>query len=260
MGLSLASQMALMLGRQNAGGASPLNILGSSLIAWWSADRADLITLSGNAVTSWKDVVAGYEGAQGLSAARPIYSATSFGGAPSLFFDGNDDRLECTDAALLAALPDGANPCEIWAIAQQDALAADTSTRYLASYGGALTATRRLTRGVSGGVNRGQMVVGTGAGSTTVSNANVDLSGRLYMTGRVGATETQVDVGSNAGTPAAVVPATALDPVRFRIGSNDASTPAGFWSGQVRHVLLILPNITADQRTAMRAWSATQVP
>jgi hypothetical protein len=41
------------------GGISPVTILGESLLAWWTADRADLITLSGTQVTSWKDDVWG---------------------------------------------------------------------------------------------------------------------------------------------------------------------------------------------------------
>src|SRR5688500_3331977 len=74
-------------------GVSPVTILGASLLAWWTADRADLITLSGSQVTSWKDVVAGYDVVQGVGGSRPLWSATSFNGAPSLTFDAIDDEL-----------------------------------------------------------------------------------------------------------------------------------------------------------------------
>ena len=59
--------------------------LGASLLAYWNADRSDLITLNTNKVTSWKDTVNAYDAVQGTDAARPTYANKS------LTFDGTDD-------------------------------------------------------------------------------------------------------------------------------------------------------------------------
>jgi len=74
----------------------------------------------GAQVTSWRDVKAGYNMVQAASAARPIYSATSWAGvAPPITLDGVDDELSCTDAALLVALPAGAAAGDLWALFDQ---------------------------------------------------------------------------------------------------------------------------------------------
>src|SRR3546814_1301288 len=67
--------------------------LGASLLGWWIADLLDLISRSGVQVTGWRDVVEGYNLAQAISGARPLYSATVFGGAPGVDFDGTHDYL-----------------------------------------------------------------------------------------------------------------------------------------------------------------------
>lgn len=231
---------------------SPLD-LGASLIAWWTTDRADLITLNSTAVTSWKDVVGGYDAVQAVSAARPIYSATSFNGAPGVSFDGVDDELTSTDAALLAALPDGAEPGELWGVAQQNALVADSSPKILASYGGATSPTRRgLERVVATGVNRGRIVTGTGASAPTVVDTTVDLSSRHVMRGRWTATDNGVAVDNATEVTAAVVPATTV--LRLRFGSISNTAPTNFWSGPVRDILAT-GSLTAPQIAALNAWA-----
>ncbi len=249
IGLSLALPNAALWG----GGVSPVTILGSSLLAWWTADRADLITLSGAQVTSWKDVTHSYDAVQAVSGARPLYSATSFNGAPGLTYDGTDDELTCTNAALLAALPDGAEPSEMWGIAQQNALVADTGVRILISAGAATSTTRRgLERAVNTGINRLRLLTGTGGSSTTLIGTVSELGSRHVMRGRWSSTDHGVSVDDAAETAGAVVPATTLS--RVRIGSVSNTTPANFWSGPVRDVLATGP-LSAAQIAALNAWA-----
>ena len=44
--------------------------LGSDLFACWDAERSDLITHVGGAVSSWKDIVGGYDVVQAVGAAQ----------------------------------------------------------------------------------------------------------------------------------------------------------------------------------------------
>lgn len=250
LGLSLAIPNMAVLG---SGGVSPVTILGPSLLAWWTADRADLITLSGAQVTSWKDVVAGYDAVQAVSGSRLIYGATSFNGMPGLTADGVDDEMTCADAGLLAALPDAAEPGEIWGVAQQNALVADSSPKILASYGGATSPTRRgLERVVATGVNRGRIVTGTGASAPTVVDTAVDLSGRHVMRGRWAVTDNGVAVDTSAEVTAAAVPATTV--LRLRIGAISNTAAANFWSGVVRDIVVTGP-LSAAQIAALKAWA-----
>lgn len=234
------------------GGVSPVTILGASLLAWWTVDRADLITLSGTQVTSWKDVAHGYDAVQAVSGARPIYSFTSFNGAPGVSFDGTDDELTSLDAALLAALPDGAEAGEIWAIVQQDALAADATNRAPASYGANTNTTRRLTRTVVTGVNRGRLQIGSGAASSNATGTVVDLSGRHVLRGQVGGASSELTV--DQATPVSVVVVPATTNTRLRLGAGDAAAAANFHQGQIRDVLFTGP-LSAAQVAALNAWA-----
>lgn len=234
--------------------SNPITFLGASLLAWWTADRADLITLSGAAVTSWKDVTNGYDALQGVSASRPTYSATGFSGAPGVTSDGIDDELTCTDAGLLAALPVGASPSELWAIVQQDAIGTDATVRSILSYGDtSANLQRNLRRLNPGNVNRGAITIGTGAGNTSAINTGVDMSSRHLLRGEVLATTGAASVDGTTMTPGAAVPATAAA-ARVRLFGSASAAASSFWNGKARDFLITLP-LTAGQVTALEAWA-----
>jgi hypothetical protein len=210
--------------------------LGASLLGFWDPQRADLITQSAGAVSSFKDTVAAYDTAQATGSSQPAYSATSFNSGPGLTFDGTDDFLGMESVPF----PTGANPCEIWALVDQTALVADTNVRRAAHYGGAsINASRGIGRSVVGGVNRASVFVGSGSAVTQVDNTSVILSGRHVLRGVIGATEARIDVDGVAGTPTSVVPAT--DTTRFRIGASSNTSAANFWQGGIGGVLVTAP-------------------
>lgn len=234
-------------------GGDPISILGSSLIAWWTADRADLISLSGSAVTSWRDVTHGYDAAQAVSASRPAYSATSFNGAPAVTFDGADDELTATDVGLLAALPDGAEPGFIINIAGQSALPADTGLRYALSYGGSINVARRQGREVVTGVNRGRTLTGSGAANSAVTDTLVDLSTRHVLISEFTATAQTVNVDNAGATSGAIVPATSI--TRLRLGAGDGAAAATFWNGPIRDSIITTGPIASDVWARLMAWA-----
>ncbi|MDQ5978556.1 MAG: hypothetical protein QG602_1530 [Verrucomicrobiota bacterium] len=242
-GLSLSMQ-----GRGRAGVAwMPLN-LGAALLAWWCADRSDLITLSGNQVTSWKDAKNAYDAVQAVSAARPTWSATGFNGAPGLTLDGIDDCLGMASQPF----PSGSDPVEIWGVVQQDALPADTGVRHLISYGGGAATTRRtLSRVVSGGVNRGAAQIGNGTANPSPANTTIDLSSRHLARSIVTSTTASVSVDASALTSLSVVPATGA--ARLRIGASDGAAPSAFWSGKIRDVV-ITSALSTDEATQLQSY------
>ena len=241
------------LGHAPRTGYNPVSALGSDLIAYWDANRSDLMTIGGGgAISSWRDIKAGYDAVQGTGAAQPVWSATSFNGAPGVTGDGVDDELTCTTAGLLAALPAGATPCSLWAVAKQDALPADATGRYVGGYG-SLSAndSRLMLRLVSGGVNRQSGRVGSGAGSTFADVTTVDFSSRHASVVHVGATASQSATDGVLGASQAVVPATTV--ARLRLFAT-ASVVAGlFWQGQIAAFLVTKP-LDAAKAAALQSY------
>lgn len=238
---------------RNAGSAwTPLD-LSAAPYAWWSADRADLITLSGSLVTSWKDVVAGYDKVQGVGTARPAYSATSFNGAPAVDYDGSDDQLTLTGVPV--SFPIGDDPVEIWVVFDNEAPGADTTTRRIFNYGGTSNNNSRalILLGVSG-TQRLQGYTGTGASSVFTAQADADATGRhaarLAVTGT--GVALAIDGGAlNSETPG--VSATTDTMVRSGLGTNGS----GALNGKIRHIVVTQP-LSGDDLTAMWAWAQIQ--
>jgi hypothetical protein len=220
---------------------TPLD-LGADLLAWWDAEYDPLlITETAGAVSSWKDIVGAYDVVQGTGAAQPIYSATSFNGTGGVTFDGTDDEL--TLVGVPAGLPTGANPCEMWALVDQTQGAATAGFLAILAYGNTGGTSRHVRRATDGSTNRANILVNNNA-----SNTNVDFSGRHVVRGIVGATTSNMNVDSVAGTDLVEVPNTAT--TRVRIGAQCNTAAAGFWKGVIASVLVTAP-LSAGEATQM---------
>ncbi len=209
---------------------SPVRALGSDLVAFWDANRSDLITIV-TGVSSWKDVVAGYDAAQATGGLQPVYSATSYNGAPGVTFDGTDDQLTCLDAALLAALPAAAVPGEIWLVSQDGA---SSGTRYFGSYGGALNTGRAIGGAGAGRTANGS--VGDGAAQQQINSIG-SAAGRHVTRVQIGAASTilTLDGVVDPAAPLSVVPSTTN--TRLRLGAGPASSAGTFAQGVLSAVL-----------------------
>ena len=241
-------QLAAVGRLMNPGGRGAWNPLrlGSSLLAWWSADRPDLMTLSGSQVTTWRDIVAGYAPTQGVSGSRPIYSATSFNGAAGVTFDGVDDYLELASQPF----PSGAVPSEIWALVDQTSLVADTTARIMIGYGGNSGNTARLLyRSVVSAQNR--VTVQTGLGGSVVNqNLAADFSGRHV--GRAIFTATTISValdGTVSSTQAAI---SNTSTTLMRLG-NGTSASSNYFKGVMRDAIITGP-LSAAQAALLEAY------
>lgn len=221
--------------------------LGASLLAWWDANRSDLITQSSNKVSSWLDIVGGYNVVQATDANRPVYSATSFNGYPGLTGNGTSQYLRL--ATVPAGIPTGANPSELWVLVDQTALVADATTRIAFGYGNLSSTYRTVQRAVISGANRAQATIGSGAGSSNAANSSVDFSGRHVVRLIVSATASQPDVDAIAGSSASIVPGTASNFLTL------FATPAAvnWWQGVIAAVLVTAP-LSASEAVQMYAY------
>lgn len=73
---------------------SPL-LLGTSLVAWWSALQSSSITLVGSNVSAWSSIVGGVTVTQGTSANQPTYSSMALNGLPAVVGNGSSTYLRC---------------------------------------------------------------------------------------------------------------------------------------------------------------------
>ncbi len=247
--MSMNLGIGIGIGKRRGGRWTPLS-LGSKVLAWWTADRADLITLSGSQMTSWKDVVGGYDCVQAVAGSRPLWSATSFNGAPAATFDSADDEM--TLAGVPVAFPTSSAPGEIWGILQQDALPADGSTRRLFAYGGTTNNdSRYATRTVAGGVNRGGLTAGTGAATVSAADSTVNYSSRHVQRSVITGSQIRLSVDNGAMTSdVACVPATGT--TRVRIGASTGGI--GFWNGKIRDIV-VTSILTTNEAAALLAWA-----
>ena len=218
-------------------------VLSSSLIAWWDASRSDLITQAGGVVSSWRDIVGGYAAIQATGAAQPAYSATGFNGFPVISGDGVDDEL--TFAPLPAGFPTGATACEEWYLVDQKSLVADTTTRTIGSYGGAVT--RSLRRLVTTGVNRAQ----TSDSGSTVSHGTADFSNRHVVRLIATGTQVNIEVDGVVGVVASQVSATSTSRLRFFAGSGTSA--AAFALAGISERVITLP-LSATNAALMLAY------
>lgn len=223
-------------------------LFASTVLAWWNADRADLITQSGGIVSAWADSMSGLVISQNSIGARPAYLPTGFGNAPCVSFDGVDDALEGS----AATFPSGSIPGEVWGVLAQDALASESGStaRGAINYGGqSATTARGLRRLVTGGVNRLLAVGGDGAATSLATLNTVDFSGRhvARSTHGPGGTTVRADGSAPASNPA--VPATATD--RIRLGALSGTSTTNPWLGRIRDAL-VTRELTPDQATHLQ--------
>lgn len=234
-------------------GWTPL-VLGSDLLAWWDAGAG--ISLSGSSVTAWADRKGGYLAEQSLSGSRPLWSETSFNGAPGVTFDGNDDEVTCTAAALLAALPTGAAAGELWLVGQQSELAVSGSiTKIAMAYGGADGFSRRaIGRGRPSTVNRALVSVGVSGLINTPTDETVDFSSRHLVRGVIGNGAT-IYVDGGPGT--SVAGASTTSAARLRLGSSANTAASAFWKGLIRDAIFTLP-LSTEKAALMQTWGLTR--
>jgi hypothetical protein len=238
------------LGLLGGGGRpyNPMTALGPSLLAWWDADQsywgANGSMTMATGVSSWKDIVAGYNATQATGSAQPTFSSTSFGGKPGVSFDGVDDNLLCTDAGLLAVLPTGATPCELWVLVENDAPASDATIRYAFGYGNAGPTQREIGRAVVSGVNRGRVGVGDGTSALGANDTGTDLSTRHAMRAQYGATASSIIVDADAGASLSVIPGSTA--TRLRIGAQPNAGAIAIWQGPIAAAFITLPLTTAQ--------------
>ena len=220
---------------------NPLYSLRQKLVAYWDAEDASSVILSGSSVTMWRDKNAGFSAIQNGGSAQPTWSPTSFNGFPGVTFDGIDDTLLWTMPTLVP-LPMFTKLCEVWIVVDQTSVGSDANGRTAVAYGNdiGVNGSRVFQVVFSGNVERIRGIVGTGVGSVTAQPAAVTYVGRHFTRMNVEAASiTVISDNLGAATTSGVVN-TPL-PLRLRIGARESAAASQFWKGQIALVLITLP-------------------
>lgn len=214
----------------NAAGYDPLSALGSDLLGYFEARRPDSMTTGSSLVAEWRCLKTGYAVTQGTDGAKPVYSATSFGGDPGLTFDGIDDVLLNTNHPYPTA------SFEVWQVLSQGTLPADTTQKYSFGMGAGSGTGATISRVVAGGNNRIRGTVGNGTSAFNSTNSSVDFSSRHIARMIVSSTGVKMEIDGVTVTEAAVIPS--LNNARFRFGAFINTLPGNFYQGQIAACLI----------------------
>lgn len=229
------------------GGAAwlPAN-LGSSLLAWWDAEDASTLELSGSTVTTWTDKKNGYAAGQATTGSKPVYSATALYNRPALIFDGADDFLSME----LQPFPSASAPVEIWALVDQQRLGSAATGGVMLAYGGIGSPNRRVLFRAQG-ANASSVVYcfaepgQTGTAGDLFNGIHI---ARLRFDGSV--VQAQIDDVAPSSSP----PGTATTGnSRTRIGSNTADTPTSFFQGSMNSIL-VTSLLSSGEASSLRAF------
>lgn len=204
--------------------------LGTDLLGFWDAEDVSTFTLAGSNVSAWRDKVASYSAAQGVSSAKPIYSATSFGGRPGVKFDGTDDLLRVSTNVF------GNIPIEVWMLIEQFDLASDAAEYTSVGFGGTTVGvSRRTGRRVLLGVNRAYSRFSV----TYANDGHVDFSGKHVVRSSYGASNMGIAVDGQDPTTVGITTSSNAGNVSF--GASTTAAPTSFAEINANSILFTKP-------------------
>lgn len=235
---------------------TPANFASVTLVGYYDAEDNTKITNVAGKCSAWVDSANAVNSVtQATGASQPSIVAThALTGRQVLQFDGTDDQMTSPGVCPYAVTGE----LSIFVVGVQDALVADTTTRYMVATGVSTTNGLMLKRVVASSTNRFQTTTGNGAGGSNNSGALTTAMNNRFFSVGVWATTTQTarlnGIAGLAGTAAMFG-----DTTRFRIGASAAATPAGFWHGAISAVLYVTGTIGAQDLNNFAIWSARRL-
>lgn len=215
---------------------------GSNLALWLDANDASTISLSGSAVSQWRDKSGnGRHVAQAVTANQPTYQATGFNGRPTVSFNGNSWLFNLSVAALLRNATGGS----LTAVANYTN-ANNTPDRWVAGVVNSLNTARAAAillpssllgaggrRVDSDAFSRATSATAYTNGTSIIQNLSLDFAGNnvsQFVNGSAAGTSTFPSGGGNSSDLAAKALSVGCYTVN---GINPASLMLGLISGVV---------------------------
>ncbi len=237
---------------------TPADFASVTLVGYYDAEDNSKLTDVAGKCSAWVDSANALNILlQAVGASQPaIVASHALTGRQVLQFDGTDDQMT------LAPCPYATmGNLSILVVGVQDALPADTTTRYLVSTGQSVTNGLMCQRVVGSSQNRARTATGNGAGGTNNGNSvtpTVLMDNRFIFVGTWAST-TQVCMLNGAGPSASNAATMFGDTTRFRLGASAAGTPAGFLSGAISAVIYVTGVISAQDLNNFHIWAARRL-
>lgn len=235
---------------------TPLN-LASGCVAWFDMLDSSSFTNASGAVSAIVNKASGVSWTEALASQRPTYNATGLNGKPCMDFDGVNDRIISTEAAVWQALNVG-NAYTLFYVAAFDTLARDDSV--IATGNSATNLGIRVWGQNTTGAGRWAAITLTDAGGvvTTVSAASSQLGAHVHCW-HASATQVSLQLDGGAADPnnAAHAPgATTSD--RVALGCRPRSAPTLFLDGKLGSLLLYNSRLSAGEITSISSYLAAR--
>lgn len=230
---------------------TPMQLPAGKLASWWNADRTDLMVDIGGAIAQFADSVYGNVLPTAGAPQRPVWSANGYGGKAALFFDGVANTMV---APSTFNFPLGAAQGEIWAVVDQQIPDASATVGAILTYGPAQFSARSLRRTQVGGNGAYSFAVGNGAALPSSTRGTPPFFGRHFIRGMYDGADAQVSGDGALGAAQTILAATLAG--NTVLGANLVG--AQFWQGYIRHVIVIVGNLTALEVAQMNTWCATE--
>jgi hypothetical protein len=243
-----------LLHRSGSAPWTPANMASVRTVAFYDAEASVSITDVGGFASEWYNRIdPAHIALQATSASRPeIVAAHALTGRPVLQFDGVDDNLRLTPVPYPVT-----GDFSILIVGVQDALPADTTTRFVVTTGVSQNNGLSTHRVVSSGVNRFRITTGVGAGFSSAVNNNADMSDRFYAIARWDTTLALATLNGVDGTQAVAGPI--VQTTRMTIGAASNTTPVNFWKGAISAVIWVSGPMSEQDEANFNAWAAVRL-
>ena len=233
----------------------------AGLVAWIDMQDATSYTNTGGFVSAITNKASGVSWTEATN--RPAVSATGLNSLPCMDFDGTNDRIISSEAAVCTALANQ-NDYTIFIVTQIDDLAAVEVIFSAADVDAAGPGSKRWGTN-TGGAGRWTVIGTNDASAGIVANAAQDTVNTPVVYEAYSATQVtslqingaavNMSTGGASGTPTAYG---TLSPDRVAMGCRPSSTPASFFDGRIAELLIYDTALSTPSRALVRAYLGTK--
>jgi hypothetical protein len=234
---------------------SPSDITG--LVAWFDMQDTGAYTEAGGFVTTITNKASSTVWSAAVGE-RPAYSATGLNSLPCMDFDGINDKVMDTEAAVIAALADQ-NDYYLAAVIDADDLDAVEVFFSVADSGAAGPGSKRWGTNTTG--NGKFTAIGTNDASSgiVVDSTGDTVTDPVLYEAYCESAATSIHISSATAAPAGTATAYGvLTPDRAALGCRPSSTLATFFDGRVGELLVYSGAISAGNKALVRAYLAAK--
>lgn len=228
----------------------PTDIAG--LVVWFDMQDATSFTDTGGFVSAITNKASSVSWTEATN--RPAYAATGLNSRPCMDFDGLNDRIISTEAAVFGALDDQSDYTILGVIAADDLDALEVFFG-VADSTVALNNSKRWGTNITGA---GVWVIAgnnnAGGGTVAESTGNT-VNTPIVFEAYSAATLTSIQINGAAADPNATAMAFGtLTPNRSALGCRPSSAPTTFWDGRIGELLIYSSALSASDRSRARSY------